>query len=99
MKFFALAAAIATASAQMPPGEYCDHSVAVCQETQTTCVAWTDGDGYPRKSCEDCLAPNRILLDEYGRENDFFCPGEEEEGSAYLAASAVVVLAAATLMA
>ena len=98
MKFFALAAAIATASAQMPPGEYCDHSVAVCQETQTTCVAWTDGDGYPRKSCEDCLAPNRILLDEYGRENDFFCQGEEE-GSAYLAASAVVVLAAATLMA
>ena len=98
MKFFALAAAIATASAQMPPGEYCDHSVAVCQETQTTCVAWTDGDGYPRKSCEDCLAPNRILLDEYGRENDFFCPGEEE-GSASLAASAVVVLAAATLMA
>ena len=98
MKFFALAAAIATASAQMPPGEYCDKSVAICQETMTTCVAWTDGDGYPRKSCEDCLAPNRILLDEYGRENDFFCPGEEE-GSAYLAASAVVVLAAATLMA
>ena len=96
MKFFALIAAVA---AQQYPGEYCDHSVAVCQETQTTCVAWTDGDGYPRKSCEDCLAENRILLDEYGRENSFFCPGEEPEASAGLVASAAAVLAAATLMA
>ena len=98
MKFVALAAAIATASAQMPPGEYCDHSVAVCQETMTTCVAWRDGDGYPRKSCEDCLAENRLLLDEYGRENAFFCPGEEDS-SASLVVSAAAVLAAAAMMA
>ena len=98
MKFAALAALVATAVAQMPPGEYCDHSVSVCQETKTTCVAWRDGDGYPRKSCEDCLAANRLLLDEYGRENAFICPGEEE-GSASLAVSAVALIAAAAMMA
>ena len=100
MKFVALVAAIATVSAQQAPGEYCDHSVSVCQESNTTCVAWVDGDGYPRKSCEDCLAENRLLLDEYGRENAFFCPGEEvEEGSASLVVSAAAVLAAAAMMA
>ena len=96
MKFAAFIAAVA---AQAYPGEYCDTGSAVCQETGRTCVAWTDGDGYPRKSCEDCLDPNRVLLDEFGRENAFFCPGEEEEGASSLAAGAAAVLAAATLMA
>ena len=98
MKFTALFAAIVAVNAQSDPGEYCDHGVAVCQETQTTCVSWRDGDGYPRNSCEDCLAPNRILLDEYGRESEFFCPGEEES-SAGLVVSAAAVLTAAALMA
>ena len=96
MKFFAVC--IAAVSAQQLPGEYCDKGVAICQETMTTCVSWRDGDGYPRKSCEDCLSPNRVLLDEYNREADFFCPGEEES-SAGLMVSAVAVLAAAAMMA
>ena len=97
MKFVAVCA-IAAVSAQQDPGEYCDKGIAICQATQTTCVTWMDGDGYPRKSCEDCLAANRVLLDEYGRESSFFCPGEEE-GSAGLVASMAAVLAAVSLIA
>ena len=96
MKFIALC--ITAVIAQQSPGEYCDKGTAVCQETNSTCVAWRDGDGYPRKSCEDCMAENRILLDEYNREATFFCPGEEES-SAGLFVSAAAVLGAAAMMA
>ena len=95
MKMFV---AIAAVNAQQMPGEYCDKGTAVCQETMTTCVAWVDGDGYPRKSCEDCLAANRVLLDEYSRTAEFFCPGEEESSTG-LFVSAAAVLAAAAMMA
>ena len=95
MKFVALT--FAAVSAQQLPGEYCDNSVSICQETMTTCVAWTDGDSYPRKSCEDCLAPNRVLLDEYNRENEFFCPGEETSSTSLVVSAATVIVAAAMM--
>ena len=100
MKTFAIAAIVATVASQATtaPGDYCDNDSATCQATNTTCVSWKDSDGYPRKSCEDCLEDNRILTDEYGVESTFFCPGEEEKASS-LVAGAAALFAAVSMMA
>ena len=111
MKFLALVALFAVASAQDEaaeedaedtgpsyPGKYCDSDSSVCQATSTTCVSWKDSGMYPRKSCEDCLEDNRDLIDEYDVATTFACPGEEEEGAAYLTFGAAAILAAVTMM-
>ena len=107
MKTFALAALVAVVVAQEDdgsapaefPGDYCDNDSSACQETFTTCASWKDSDGYPRKSCQDCAGSNRLLSDEYGVQTTFVCPGEETDASTSLVASAVALLAAATMMA
>ena len=80
------------------PGKYCDSDSSVCQATSTTCVSWKDSNGYPRKSCEDCLDENRDILDEYDVATSFACPGEEEEGASSLTLGAAAILAAVTMM-
>merc|ERR1740117_796234 len=111
MKFATLTALVAVVVAQEEeetmeemstepayPGSYCDNDSSVCQETATTCVSWKDSNGYPRKSCEDCLMDNRMLLDEYDETSAFVCPGEEEEKATTLAFGAAAILAAITMM-
>ena len=80
------------------PGKYCDSDSSVCQDTATTCVSWRDSNGYPRKSCQDCLEESRDIIDEYDEPTTFECPGEETEGASSLTFGAAAILAAVTMM-
>ena len=91
MKFATLFALVAVASAQVAYGDECTETEVCADDLE---CAWTmdDTTGY----CQDCTAEDR----EWDDGEEFYCMSDmEEESSKGLVASAVALVAAATMMA
>ena len=99
MKSFAIAALVAAVASEQAPGEGCKTDPTGCDATGETCVQWFDTEDYPRTTCQDCTGTSRTIVDEYGDEATYFCPGEEqEEAATSLYASAAALAAAVAMM-
>ena len=112
MKFIALSAAIATASAAL--GDDCFYDEGLCEADGLKCAKWEDSQYGAMASCEDCSEGDKEITDSFGDPVTYRCPAVEEEGNAveetpqppsgeeagsHIALSAAVILAATTLYA
>ena len=109
MKFIALSAAIATASAAL--GDDCYYDANLCDADGLKCATWEDSQYGPMASCEDCSDGNKQITDSFGDPVVYECPaveGEEgnnttptppagEDAASHIALSAAIILAATTL--
>ena len=78
MKFIALSALIATASAAL--GDDCYYDPSVCDSDNLGCATWTDSQYGDMASCEDCTeGSNRVITDSYGDPVRYQCPPVESE--------------------
>ena len=64
MKFIALSALIATASAAL--GDDCYYDASVCDSDGLSCATWNDSQYGEMASCEDCSNGNQEITDSYG---------------------------------
>ena len=113
MKVFALAALIATTTAQSV-GDDCFYDDSVCEPAGLICIEYYDGQWGDSKVCEDCSGDRRTFNDSYGDEVTFECPARpssgggggggssssapEAEKATTLAMSAAALLAAVSFM-
>ena len=79
MKFLALSAAIATASAAL--GDDCYYDASICAPDGLECATWEDSQYGPMASCEDCNKDNKKISDSFGDEVEYVCPAKEGGGS------------------
>ena len=64
MKFIALSALIATASAAL--GDDCYYDATMCDKDGLACATWEDSQYGAMASCEDCSAGNKQITDSFG---------------------------------
>ena len=79
MKFIALAATIATASAAL--GDDCYYDATICAADGLECATWEDSQYGPMATCEDCSKDNKKIADSFGDEVEYVCPAKEGSGS------------------
>ena len=111
MKFIALSAAIATASAAL--GDDCFYDETLCDADGLKCAKWDDSQYGEMASCEDCSEGNKEITDSFGDPVTYQCPAAEgggggsssspaapsgEEGASHYALSAAVLLAASSMI-
>ena len=115
MKFLALSAAIATASAAL--GDDCYYDETICAPDGLECAKWEDSQYGEMASCEDCNKENKKISDSFGDEVEYECPpkeggsssggsttpstpsGTNEDSSSSIVVSAFAVMAATAIYA
>merc|ERR1719329_1354598 len=111
MKFIALAATLSTASAAL--GDDCFYDETICAPDGLECPKWEDSQYGPMASCEDCNKSDKTIADSFGDDVTYECPNKGgggstappaagpagEEGSSYIAVSALAAIAVSMIAA